>query len=35
MVAQVWAEACLEGSDEPSHRTIPGTFELMVSETCT
>lgn len=24
MVARVWAEACEEGSDEPSHRTIPG-----------
>ncbi|XP_046326882.2 uncharacterized protein LOC124111278 [Haliotis rufescens] len=28
MVARVWAEACEEGSDEPSHRTIPGRFRL-------
>ncbi|XP_046552744.1 uncharacterized protein LOC124262302 [Haliotis rubra] len=28
MVAQVWAEACVDGSDEPSHRTIPGRFRL-------
>ncbi|XP_067656171.1 uncharacterized protein [Haliotis asinina] len=28
MVAQAWAEACVEGPDEPSHRTIPGRFRL-------